>query len=296
MEKEYEESLFRKAAEVRDDAYGLTACHEAELTMLEAIDAICSKCGIRYFLDSGTLLGAIRHHGFIPWDDDVDVAMTRDAWEIFKKAAGEEKMDGLRLVTPEDVAEKGSFYDFTPRLIDTKSHRISKNAELGFCDDQYDHIWVDIFILDRIPDSAIGQFWATGGQKVLYALAMGHRKKLNWKKYTLLQKAGIAVLSTIGKLIPMKTIARMQDGHAKAAGKLKTKQYYYSNYDPAWLYVRVPEESTERIRSVPFESISLPVPEDYDRILTLYYGDYMVMPDISKRIPEHGSKEIIFDE
>ena len=63
--------------------YDLTKVHQAELAILKEIDRICRKYKLRYLLDSGTLIGAVRHQGFIPWDDDADVAMTRASFDGF---------------------------------------------------------------------------------------------------------------------------------------------------------------------------------------------------------------------
>ena len=68
-----------------DNSYGMLALQKANLYILQEIDRICTKYKINYTLDSGTLLGAIRHGGFIPWDDDADIAMTRANFEAFKK-------------------------------------------------------------------------------------------------------------------------------------------------------------------------------------------------------------------
>ena len=70
-----------------DNSYGLLKVQKANLILLEEIDRICRKHNISYMLDAGTLLGAIRHGGFIPWDDDADIAMRRQDWEVFRRVA-----------------------------------------------------------------------------------------------------------------------------------------------------------------------------------------------------------------
>ena len=65
----------------------MSRVHEANLTILKEIDRICRKYNIKYMLDAGTLIGAVRHKGFIPWDDDADVAFTRNQYEAFMKVA-----------------------------------------------------------------------------------------------------------------------------------------------------------------------------------------------------------------
>ena len=73
----------------------LTKVHQANLAILKAIDSICREEGIQYMLDAGTLLGAVRHKGFIPWDDDADVALLRAEYEKFRTAC-EKELDHSR--------------------------------------------------------------------------------------------------------------------------------------------------------------------------------------------------------
>ena len=81
-----------------NNAYGLLHVQEANLKILKELDRICEKFRIPYVLDAGTLLGAIRHGGFIPWDDDADVVMPRNGWEAFRKVAARELPEGMKLV------------------------------------------------------------------------------------------------------------------------------------------------------------------------------------------------------
>ena len=82
-------------------AANLRKCQLKELDILEVVDGICKKYGIEYWLDGGTLLGAVRHKGFIPWDDDIDIAMTLDGLHQFCKVAPAELPQHLFLQTPE---------------------------------------------------------------------------------------------------------------------------------------------------------------------------------------------------
>ena len=82
--------------------YDLTKVHEINLKILKEIDRICRKYKIKYMLDGGTLLGAVRHKGFIPWDDDADIAFTRNHYEAFLKVVRRELPDTMELLMPED--------------------------------------------------------------------------------------------------------------------------------------------------------------------------------------------------
>ena len=102
--------------------YDLTKVHEANRKLLKEIDRICRKYKINYMMDSGTLLGAVRHQGFIPWDDDVDVVFTRQNFEMFMKVAPRELPVGMSVLRPEEIRGGKVFYDFTTR-INKSTHR-----------------------------------------------------------------------------------------------------------------------------------------------------------------------------
>ena len=95
----------------------------ANLKVLKAVDHICRKHGIHYLLDAGTLIGAVRHKGFIPWDDDVDIAFMRKDYEHFIKVAKKELPEGIHLWFPSDFSDREAFYDFTPKLIYENSRK-----------------------------------------------------------------------------------------------------------------------------------------------------------------------------
>lgn len=97
--------------------YDLTETHEVSLKMLKEIDRICRKYKIKYMLDAGTLLGAVRHQGFIPWDDDADVVMTRKNYDAFMKVVKRELPDTMELLLPSDFQKGRAFFDFTARFI-----------------------------------------------------------------------------------------------------------------------------------------------------------------------------------
>lgn len=94
--------------------------HQKELELLEAFDAFCSEHGLRYSLTAGTLLGAIRHKGFIPWDDDIDVCMPRPDYDRLATLAGELPA-GLRLVGPENARLFTPGASSAPKVLELKS-------------------------------------------------------------------------------------------------------------------------------------------------------------------------------
>ena len=276
-----------------DNSYGLEKQQKENLGILKAVTGICEKHGLHYVLDSGTLLGAVRHHGFIPWDDDVDIAMTRESYERFRTLAPAELPQDMLLVTPERMAEHNdAFYDFTPRVELLSRTRFEENEESRYFGGLNNHPWVDIFILDCLPDSGAAAAFSRFLQKAVYAMAMGHRFRLKMDRYHGIQKLGVSFFSAVGKLFPMKKLAAFQDRAAKRYEGKKTRKLYYSDYAPDWLWCSIDRKMLTRVKA-PFEDIEVFIPEHYDEILKMLYGDYMKLPDEEKRRPVHDGTEYV---
>lgn len=276
--------------------HDLTKVHQAHLEILKEIHRICKKYQLKYVLDAGTLIGAVRHQGFIPWDDDADVAMTRANFEAFLKVAPRELPAKMELVMPGTFHGGKGFYDFTPRIIYKNSRIHKEDGETAFYDGKLNHLWVDLFVLDALPDGRFGAMIAKGLQAGIYGLAMGHRYRLDYKKYSMPQKAVVGCLAAIGRIIPMKWILKLQHTCAVKDKKKKTKRLYYSNYQPDYLYVTLKRcWSTETV-SLPFEDTSLMCPKGWHQVLTLVYGDYQKLPPKEQRKPSHATVEIQVEE
>lgn len=279
-----------------DNSYGLLKVQEANLELLSEIDRICTKYKIPYMLDAGTLLGAIRHGGFIPWDDDADIAMTRKSFEAFKKACSRELDEDMSLLLPDDLRGGKAFYDFTPRLIHNKSRRHEPDAESAYYEEKLNHLWVDIFILDVLPEGRIAAGFARNAQKFAYLLAMGHRYKIDYGKYSLIHRLLIRIFSGIGKRISMRRIFRLQERFAGMWSKSRSRRVFYSNYQPDYLYVTLKRDWIKNLIRIKFEETELSISESCDDILRWVYGDYMKLPPKEERKPSHGSREIVIYE
>ncbi len=272
--------------------YDLTKVHQANLKILKEIDRICQTYKLKYVLDSGTLIGAVRHQGFIPWDDDADVAMTRANFDAFLKVAPRELPAQMELVMPGQFHGGKGFYDFTPRIIYKNSRIHEDNEEMAFYDGKLNHLWVDLFVLDALPDSRLGAMIAKGLQAGIYGLAMGHRYQLDYKKYSLPQKVMVGGLAATGRMIPMKWLIKLQRICAIKDKKRKTKRLYYSNYQPDYLYVTLKRcWSTETV-FLPFEDTRLMCPKGWHQVLTWVYGNYRKLPPKEQRKPSHATVEI----
>lgn len=274
------------------EGYDLTEVHQANLAILKEIDRICRKYKIKYLLDAGTLLGAVRHKGFIPWDDDADIAFTRSNYDAFLKVVRRELPQEMELLEPEDLRGGKVFYDFTARIIYKNSSTHEDSEEMRFYEGKLNHLWVDLFTIDELPENKISSTFTLLLHAVIYGFAMGHRYKLDFKKYSLINKICVAALALLGKLIPMKTLRKLQKMAAVKDRKGKSSLRYYSNYQPDYLYVTLKKEWCEETVDLEFEDTKLMAPKGWHEVLTWIYGDYKKLPPKEKQVPTHSTTEI----
>lgn len=258
----------------------------AQLDLLLELKRICEKNNIHYFLVGGTLIGAARHQGFIPWDDDIDVGMLRHDYEHF--------LDACRT----DLSEEYRLYDWTIdkyfplafaklKIKGTKMiEDISKNSDI--CDE----VFIDVFPFDSAPDDSIRQkihsVHVIVLRKVLlikcgYRLSeqrKGIRKVVNKALYKLLE-----ILFTGYSTDEIKSLYQVEQEKYN-----RTNTSYYINLNGAYSYQRELKQKIlfERFTQLEFEKNMLSVPEKYDQYLTEVYGDYMKMPPEEQRVPRHN--------
>mgnify|MGYP000479537340 FL=1 len=118
--------------DIKDNVgYDMSRVHRANLTILKEIDRICRKYKIQYALDAGTLIGAVRHKGFIPWDDDADIVFTRNQFEAFKKVVKRELPDTMELVEPDSFHGGKAFTTLLPVLSIKKGRMHPDSDKIG---------------------------------------------------------------------------------------------------------------------------------------------------------------------
>lgn len=277
--------------------YDLTKAHQVNLKILKEIDRICRKYKIQYMLDAGTLLGAIRHQGFIPWDDDADVVFTRKNYEAFMKVVRRELPDTMELLMPWDFQKGRAFFDFTARIIYKNSRIHEESSETRYYEGKMNHLWVDLFTLDVLPQNKLSSSVTLLLHKIIYGMAMGHRYQLDFGKYSVFHKLAVGSLSAAGRLVPLKALFWMQRAAALKDRKCRSNLRYYSNYQPDYLYVTLQKEWCEQVEDVTFCDTKLMAPKHWDEVLTWIYGDYKKLPPKNKRVPGHSTAQIqVFDE
>lgn len=251
-----------------------------ELDILKECLKIFQKYNLRYFMLGGTFLGAVRHKGFIPWDDDIDIGMPRDDYEQFCEIAKRE------LIKP--------FFCSSFRV--EKSHngyccRVVNTNVLVHRDDAIIHktenLWIDIFPLDGMPDSNILCFFHK--MNLLFKRLLLQYSKfengINMKKK---RKIVEAVLIKIGYMVSR--VFRFDVKKRLFAIDKLLRRYKYDtsnyvvNFMGAYKFKEMfPRYLYENITEYQFEDLMLPAPKDYDAILSQMYGDYMNPPPQNQR-------------
>ncbi len=262
--------------------------HETLFDILVAIDELCEKHGITYYLDSGTLLGAVREKDFIAWDDDADITMKREDYEKFLVVA-RELPEKYRLVTPDTYG--GYFFDFTPRVLDM-SAPLREESEADRAQNNYQNrVAVDIFIIDRAPDDKKAFSRMVFRQKVIYGNAMAHRYEKSREKHSFMQNMQVAVLRTMGKFMRLKKIFERQEKLSTSYRDFETQHYCVTNFPVRALGHHFDSEVFSTPIKMTLHGREFSCPSGYDAILTKYYGDYMTPPKKEDRVSLHIVEE-----
>ncbi len=256
-----------------------------EYDMLLIFDAICKRYGLYYTLCGGTLLGAIRHKGFIPWDDDIDVMMPRPDFNRFCQMIKDNAIvlpDHLSLISWFTAPSMDIPF---VKIIDRRT-RVTEEYMIS---DQC--LWIDILVIDGCPED---------NQKLKRLFA--NSKRIRWALFNKQTKPGAG--TTRGKAF-LKDIVRFLLKPVSAK-KLCQKLDRLSNcyrFDECksigcieWGYgpqERVNKSAWMKPVNVEFEGGLFPAPSNYDEYLSNLYGDYMSLPPIEKRTSHNMNVEII---
>lgn len=276
---------------MRKDKYTLADVHHCNDLLLVEVDRLCKKHNINYYLDSGTLIGAARHKGNIPWDDDVDITMTRTDFEKFEKIClNGELSQGFEYVHPRDYGEN-HFFDFIPHIAYLNSQIEPGKGKMEYYNGKINHILLDIFILDDIPDSRLLVQFKKLRLKLIYMLSWAHRYEMDYSKYSAAAKLIVYIMRTLGKMFKQSTLIRWYENVSKSHNGKGYQNVFPSNYPPELLFTEFKKEWFADTVKLPMEEFEFDAPIGYKQVLTSAYGDYMQLPPKEKRYPEHYDVE-----
>lgn len=258
----------------------LRTLQKLELENLDVLISICKKYKLRYYLIGGTLIGVLRHHGFIPWDDDIDVGLPRPDYNRFVKIAQKEIPEFIDIKT---MTSDPNYKCYFTRLINNKKkiywdHGQYK-AEIG--------IWMDVFPIDGLPDNPIIRklhVFNVNAHKAIYKFSQINYVTTN-KKRPFVERFLIkfAMVTHIGKLIdPDKSLKSLD----------RTLQKYdYEKQSWAWNFSgcygkreQVPKIELGGSRFDVFEGREVSIPEAAESYLDHIYGEWRELPPEDKRV------------
>lgn len=257
----------------------LKEIQQVELNLLLRITRFCDGNNLIYTLAGGTLLGAIRHKGFIPWDDDVDILLPRPDYEKLLRLL--EKQSQINYCIYKDANSIYPYLKILNKKVKIKHGRWSKKYSF----DNSDYLWVDVFPLDGVPESnkdTYKFFAKIRFVKKCYSCSiLNYRHGISFPKLVI-ERMAFPLFRYIGPL--------------KLAGYLdKISQSYNYNISRkvagiVWGYglneVVNKEKYSERVK-VDFEGHKMWAPGCWDEYLTNLYGNYMKLPPIEQRSNHH---------
>ncbi|WP_288677479.1 LicD family protein [uncultured Aggregatibacter sp.] len=251
------------------------------LEILKYFDQFCHTHNIKYSLGGGTLIGAVRHKGFIPWDDDIDIYICRDEYQRFVTHWNEKNHDRYELSAAENIdsimpGEITKICDKNTLLIDNKGRKSG--------------IFMDIFIYDGVPNSP----------NIIYKMMKKHRRiKLRFsscrKRWNRAQNG--TLLYKILQKLSLFLFRKMENNLKEFQAKYPIDKSNYiglvlSDYG-GWQKSYMPKSYFGNVIYLPFEGYNFPVMEKYHLHLTMYYGDYMQLPPLEEQKPQHTTEAYI---
>ena len=239
-----------------------------ELEMLIELDRICRKYDIAYQLDGGTLLGAVRHQGFIPWDDDIDVIMTRKEYCKFRRAC-KGNLDRKRFFLQDYKSDPEYRWGYA-KLRREGTVFVRKGQEHI---KSHDGIFLDIFVVDNVPDGIITKRLHF---LICYLIQKGLYSTVGIKNS---RNAGEKLLYSILSKIPRDEYFHLRNRLVKFCNRKETMLVSHYTYRyPQSCFFGMPAKCFKRRALYTFEGHSFYSFEDYDTYLSLLYGDYMKLP------------------
>ena len=262
-----------------------------QIEILDSVVKFCDENGIHYFLNGGTLLGAVRHQGYIPWDDDIDLGMLRPDYDDFIESFNKENKRyhfHCLETDPEYIYPSGRVYDENTELYEPDKRTGSKTA-----------VSIDIFVMDNAPDD----------EKELKKMFMRHfiYNKLNLGRVLppLMPPNGNIFRKTIAYavrifmniipvfIIPKNYFAKKVIENAKSYVSEHTKRVgdFSGGHE-----VAIDREQLAGFTYGEFEGKQYKIPAGYDEWLTKLYGDYMKLPPKKDQVTHHHFEAFVKED
>ncbi|MGU8942633.1 LicD family protein [Clostridium perfringens] len=267
---------------------------QVEYNILEDFDGVCKKLNIRYTLAYGTLLGAVRHKGFIPWDDDIDVAMLREDYDIFLEKGQELLKENYFLQTYEtDKNYLGNFAkirDMSTNLIEYTTQ--SLNSKSG--------IYIDIFPIERVCSNKIINKLDILLYSIIYIVKNSATIELAYNSKSKIKKILHLILFPLAKIIGVQRLNRIETyikaKNSNIKNRNKNNNVYVMDPKPFKFNnsLSISVEKFLEFTEIEFEKGKFQTIMDYDLFLNKCYGEYMKLPPIEEQKSNHKFIKVEF--
>ena len=270
-----------------EDPFHFTPLWNAILDIYQEFAAICEKHGLRHYVIGGTLLGAVRHKGFIPWDDDFDLAMPRQDYEKFKELAKAELPQHLRWMDRRNTPE---FKLLFGKLMDCRQEKVVE-LERAVGHQLSNGLFIDIFPIDGYPEGMVSRAWIKLSEFMIKVVERHYTYRRELWPLTLKRRAVDLVGLLLSPLFrKIKTDLGYLDecdrhimrfpfdvGRSSGTGGCLTGRFQ----------MVFPPRMFAREEKLKFEGIEVSAPAMWRGFLEINYGDYMTLPPAEKRRPTH---------
>lgn len=253
---------------------------------LKALQDICREHNLRYYCCAGTAIGAVRHHGIIPWDDDIDVIMPRPDYDRLLELAKTEDFGKYRILTPYDDDAYPLFFS---KIINAETTLVEERqfpSVIG--------LFVDIFPLDATTDDErearrlkdrytklLNRLNAASSHNTFSEYLSLLMKPKEWGRFC------VKTLAFFCRHWLRRRLMRQMEriSHAYDYAEAKNVIVYSGSYGYREIF---PKEWLGDGREFPFEDVTALLPERYDEYLRHFFGDYMQLPPVEQRIEKHN--------
>ncbi len=255
----------------------LKRIQELELVLLKEVDRICKMHHIQYFLVCGSALGAVRHRGFIPWDDDLDIGMLRQDYDKFRKIVPKELKPAYSFHS--HISDKECHYIFDK--IRLKGTELSTKYSYKHSNNQ--GLFIDIFVYDQTSANRCLQkahIWLLSFLKRLIKYRWGIECSVEGK-----QNAFTRLKHTLVKLFPFSLYHWLHEAVLKIYRRKINAKYLIDGVGMNLTKGAFPVELMNELITIEFEGLPVSIPKNYDAYLTWVFGkDYLTPPVLSKRL------------
>lgn len=254
---------------------------QIQLGILDKVHDFCEKNGITYFLSSGTLIGAVRHKGYIPWDDDLDLYMPRADYDKFIKLFSANPPENTRVLSIE--TNKRYLYSFA-KVVDSRTALV----EISFCKDLEIGVYIDIFPLENVPSGVVAfSLWyllcvfLKKCASVLFIIQFNCGRRTQKEGFQLVR----IILYPIAKICSFRIFLRIYNALAKSCRK---GRYVYNMSGGIGFQGCFRRSAISKSIDIEFEGKTYKTMRGFREYLFVTYGDFMELPPLQKRVSNHS--------